>query len=452
MTTEDDVFLKSYNTKKPVVARCSEDVFEKIMESFEKTAAEQSPFASVDNTVLSFDEMKGALRQEGKPQVEDKILKFAQDIYEHWKIRRQGSGNKPLQPTLKVETHQENDEADPYVCFRRREVRQTRKTRARDIQSTERLRKLRKELEEGRYLLVLTQQREKLKARMRKAEQNVFEKRAKVKDTKVKLGIKTDDEDLINQKVRSFPASAPALTDTVQPQKRRASEYPMARPPPAHRLPGRIDGRPMDADLQLLSAIQEDKENILRQEIEVKVHQHRKWNAEHVDVTREPLEQVLGLGSEMAFRPAAAQYQYLITPPSSLNSFDETVQEKVEQNAISFRAGSPSPSEDDQMAHPAYRRRMGRGGRLWIDRRGMPSVDTRAVDTTSDRWKFDQDDDEEQPVYEKDPYDTNAIRFRASIPFSPHIYQQRGGRGELAPRPASNNRAIAGPPQPQPPT
>jgi enhancer of polycomb-like protein len=219
------------------------------------------------------------------------------------------------------------------------------------------------------------------------------------------------------------------MTDPEQPQKRKISEFPqLSRPSVTQlRLPGRSDGRPVDADLILLSEMLAQKENRLRLEIEEKAQQHRKWNMGYVDLTREPLSPVSGQGPDTGFRPATAQYQYLMTPPSSVTSesFDHPSSPTHEKSdPFTFRYSSP-PEEDLHAGQPAYRRRIGRGGRLWIDRRGMPSAG-RNVDTTgSDRWKYDQDDDDVQPVYEMDPYDTKALRFRASIPFPQHLLPQR---------------------------
>lgn len=64
------------------------------------------------------------------------------------------------------------------------------------------MRKLRKELEDARQLVAMIKQREVAKNDMLAVERELFERRAKVKETKRKLGIKGDDEDLINQKVR----------------------------------------------------------------------------------------------------------------------------------------------------------------------------------------------------------------------------------------------------------
>jgi enhancer of polycomb-like protein len=224
------------------------------------------------------------------------------------------------------------------------------------------------------------------------------------------------------------------------------------------RIPPRADGRSLDSELVSLSELQAQKENILQKDIEDKSRQHEIWNSAFEDLTREPLSPVLQ-GSQTGFRPATAQYQ-LMTPPSSVSSesFDhpspgqEKPKEKLEP--FTFRYGSVSEDEDPR-GQPAYRRRIGRCGRLWIDRRGMPSATTARDkdDLVSDRWKYDEDDEEEQPVYEKDPYDTNALRFRATIPFPQHLVPQRV-RQESAqqarsngPSP-SNNRSIAAAPQP----
>jgi enhancer of polycomb-like protein len=197
MTTDDDAYLKAFNQKRPISSNLSEDDFERVMEIFESTADRQAPFAAVDNTVVAYDLMETSLKEDG----EIKLLPYAPEVYEYWKTRRQFSSNKPLQPSLKFEVHQDADDGDPYVCFRRRDVRQTRKTRARDVQSTEKLKRLRKELEDGRQLVELAHQRELARRDQIALDRSIFEQRARVKDVRIRLGIKVSDEDLINQKV-----------------------------------------------------------------------------------------------------------------------------------------------------------------------------------------------------------------------------------------------------------
>jgi len=206
------------------------------------------------------------------------------------------------------------------------------------------------------------------------------------------------------------------IADNQQPQKKpRPSDFPVQRPPVQGRLPGRIDGRSLDADLVHLSDLQEEKENDLRRKIDEKALMHRKWNDEHVDLTREPLSPIQGQGPEMSFRPATAQYQYL-TPPSSVTSesLEQSFPVPEKPEPVVARYSSP-PQEDEPRGQPAYRRRVGRLGRLWIDRRGMAPAPRNDDETMSDRWKYDQDDDDEQPVYELDPYDIDALRYRSTM-------------------------------------
>ncbi|KAF9881336.1 hypothetical protein CkaCkLH20_01486 [Colletotrichum karsti] len=448
MTTEDDEFLKQYNsTKKTVASQLSEDDFERIMEVFEEIASEQTPFASIDNTVVAYDVMVPSLSQLGS----QKLTAHAKHVYEHWRSRRQAIGNKPLHPSVKFETHQESDEADPYVCFRRREARQTRKTRQRDVQSAEKLKRLRRELEDGRQLIIHSYEREMLKREALNLDRLIFEQRAKLKEMKVKLGIKTEDEDLINQK----------------PQKKKPVEAPaLQRPPGNHlRIAVRPDGRSMEADLLQLADKLAEKENELRADVENKIHNHRKWNQNHVDVTRDPLSPVKEQGMEVNFRPAKTQY--LMTPPASTSSEsdamdiddEEPFAEKSNMSVFQFTAGGAGGKEQPPNSQPAFRRRIGRLNRLWIDRRGMTTPPRIEGEEYSDRWKYDQDDEDETPVYDLDPYDTRALKFRATIPLSQYVYPRRQipqeglVNGQVPPQAAGvagSRPALPQPPVPQP--
>jgi enhancer of polycomb-like protein len=219
MSTEDDVFLTEYN-KSRQDGIASPDVFEQIMEIFEYITNEEAPYAAIDQTVIPFEALRKPLQK-----LDERSQTFAKDFYEFWKKRKQENGNRPLQPRLKFETHQDNDDGDPYVCFRRREVRQTRKTRARDVQSTEKLKRLRKELEEGRTLVKMVYDREMIKRDLMKVDRDIFETRAELKAIKLKTGIKADDDELlINQKVPSFRAPFGSLSElqltSISPKRR----------------------------------------------------------------------------------------------------------------------------------------------------------------------------------------------------------------------------------------
>ena len=80
-----------------------------------------------------------------------------------------------------------------------------RKTRGRDAQSAEKLKKLRKELEEARQLIALVRQREIIKREQLATERQLFEQRTTLRQVKRNLPEQFregDDDILINQKVR----------------------------------------------------------------------------------------------------------------------------------------------------------------------------------------------------------------------------------------------------------
>ena len=219
---DDHTFFKSMNKKRNASTQCSEDQFEEIINCFEETAQMKQPYAAVDSPpVLSYDEIQGSMDD----YLDDRARTFTREIYEHWKSRRLEAGNKSLITGLKVkllpiqlwlrsainkfkfETGVDTDDADPYVCFRRREVRQIRKTRGRDAHSAEKLKKLRKELEESREIMAMIRQREITKKEQLAVERQLFEQRANLRQVKLNLPdqYKEGDEDiLVNQKVGRF--------------------------------------------------------------------------------------------------------------------------------------------------------------------------------------------------------------------------------------------------------
>ena len=221
MDEVDEIALQKINFHLPSELKpCTEDQFEEVMGFFEETVRTKQPYAAVVNApVLALGELEEQFDEASEPTVR-RLAKF---VYEHWRSRRLDSANHGLLPHLKVsnanlfslsfltitkfETGQDTDDADPYVCFRRREIRQIRKTRHRDAQSAEKLRRLRKELEDARHIMAMVKQREIMRKEVLSIDKLLFKQRADVKETKRKLGIKGDDEDLVNQKV-SDPALA----------------------------------------------------------------------------------------------------------------------------------------------------------------------------------------------------------------------------------------------------
>ncbi|KAI9677550.1 MAG: Enhancer of polycomb-like protein 1 [Caeruleum heppii] len=409
MSDEDDAFLRAKNEKVVLSQRCSENQFEEIMDFFERTARSRQPFAAVDNApALSYDEMESSFDE----TMGESVTSFAKDIYDHWLNQRTKSGNKILMPGLRVrtlDTGQDTDDADPYVCFRRREVRQVRKTRGRDAQSTEKLRRLRKEMEDTRQLLALVKQREMTRREMFQVERTLFEQRSNMKEVKRKLGIKGDDVDLINQK----------------PQKKKPSEQTQRQATTQLRLPSRIDGRPADPELILLQDTLIEKQSAIQKHIDERAAQFRQRNHDHVDLTTSPLTSTDGQSSFPKFRSAITEY--LPTPPASVSSeasgeadsTDVTNEVQSQEAPVAVRYASPT-HDGSPKGQPAFRRRIGRGGRFMIDRRGFRVESKEAIDPrVLDRFKYDPEDDDEDLTHVVDRFDTMSMFFRASFMGSP---------------------------------
>ncbi|QQK45400.1 Enhancer of polycomb-like protein 1 [Penicillium digitatum] len=394
MTDEDDVFLKIMNQKRdPSAGRCTDDIFEEVMNFFEETAQMKQPYASIDNPpALSFAEMQDMM----DATLEDPMKMFAKEIYEHWKSRRMAVQNNGLVSQLKFETGQDTDDSDPFVCFRRREVRQIRKTRGRDAQSAEKLRRLRKELEDARELVALVRQREIARREMLSMERQLFKQRAEVKEMKRKLNIKDDDEDLINQK-----------------PKKRVLDMPPQRPnAPQLRMP--LKAGQGAEDLQLLEDVQAEKENEILRDIKQNITKHIKWNEGYVDHTRAPLspspERTFDVST---FRPAFTTQ--LPTPPSSESSGEMDTSLDVTSPLFSRDklASHTIELHDEPHRMPSFRRRFGRGGRLMIDRRNMGARKVDIDPIKADRFKFDQEDSEEENDYDTDAYSIQIMQHRA---------------------------------------
>ncbi|RAR00163.1 histone acetyltransferase complex component [Stemphylium lycopersici] len=448
MTSDDAAFLKSYNQKRSKNNQCSEDEFEEVIYFFEETTSTKQPFAAVDNPpVLTYEELEAEFDE----TISESARQFARDIYEHWKNQRLLKGNRPLMPSLKFETNLETDDADPYVCFRRREVRQVRKTRGRDAQVTEKLKKLRKELEEARLLMSQVKRREAVIREQLATDKLIFEQRHAVKELKRRLGIKGDDDELlITQKVhlRSQPANASHETNALQPApkpkrivdvERQRQTLPGMKPPNT-----RPDGRLIDGDIVYLEEQQAKRTEAIDSFIEDNLVKHQKWNVGWVDATWRPITPPLEpAAAKSDFRTVFTETQ-LPTPPASVS--DEEGADAAAVAPLSKQSDSRrSPRirfatpPDDVPFHDQsrFRRRIGRGGRMMIDRRGVKRQKTERIDDRlADRWRFSGDSSEDEETYPVDWTDNLHIRYRIMI--------ERQGEKVAAqqPPPGPNRRTI----------
>lgn len=368
-----------------------------------------------------------------------------------------------LTRTSQFETGQETDDGDPYVCFRRREVRQIRKTRGRDAQSAEKLRRLRKELEEARELVAMVRQRELARKELLVAERQVFVQRAEVKEMKRKLGIKDDDDDLVNQRVRivfvfRIRSEIPLANVPSQQPKKRPPEVPASSRPGATqlRMPPRPSGQPGE-DLVLLEDVQADKESEVLREIKQNIAKHSKWNEGYVDWTTAPLTPTSDHSFDAEFRPAITT-EYLPTPPASESSDHsrDALEELSRFDALTKFARTVQqciPSDEESSRNmPSFRRRIGRGGRMMIDRRNLPFRNKSEADPIKlERFKYDQDDEDMDPIYEMDEFDIQIMQHRAYLSaksrdqaaaqaqFQAHVQAQRRLQGETPVMAGPNN-------------
>ncbi|KAI7887922.1 enhancer of polycomb-like-domain-containing protein [Mucor mucedo] len=205
MDEEDEVFLNNYIAQFPNDT-LSEDSFEKIMWECESITNQQWPHLYLDATLIA--DYKTFM--DNVPDYSKlKTLANFSIIFDYWRTRRLQREGKSIIPQLKFEEILKN-EADPYVCFRRRETKPIRKTRRTDQQSLERLRKLRSEMEMSRNLLGMVLRREKTRKEGLVLEHNVFEQKRIIHEYQRTLGIKEDDDILMPKKKRHVESSSGA--------------------------------------------------------------------------------------------------------------------------------------------------------------------------------------------------------------------------------------------------
>ena len=247
----------------------------------------------------------------------------------------------------------------------------------------------------------------------------LFEQRANLRQVKQNLPdqYKEGDEDLL-----------------IQQKPKKKSVDINQRLPNVQQLQRRPDGRVAEADLILLSDLHADQERLFTEQINLKISQHQQWNEGWADLTKAPLTPPLESGTRSAFRTATTEY--LPTPPASISS-EHSGDVATDIGALNLNKAETvavryaSPAYDGPChSQPSYRRRYGRGGRLFIDRRGMRTQPKAGLPSpVSDRYKFDDDDDEDEPpIYFVDPFDTENMQHRAKILPSPPTQAQTQAR------------------------
>lgn len=464
---EDEKFVATLNESKAAKdgGRVTLDLFEEVVSFFEATASIRQPFATIDNApVLSFEEIQSAFDY----TISDDGQKWASEIYPHWHALRLAKSNQALMPVLKFETGAETDDSDAYVCFRRREVRQARKTRGRDAQVVEKLKKLRRELEDARQLVFSINAREKLGSEKVECDRRVFDQRQELKRVKIQHSIKgdkgDDEELLINQRpvVKPKP-KAEVVTAPSRPSTLKLTSS------------GRVEVRPPEQDLVQLEDLREEAEAMVRRAVESKIQKHREWNRGFTDDTWKPICPPSYGRAGAAHLPTITEVQ-LPTPPASVEGGDDADKMDVDQPEKMGAKDLPTPPSDAGEAQhapeartmfkfqsppdtshrslPTFRRRFGRLGRLHIDavrpKRVAPMAASGVVyDSDSDMEMPDgeegEDNNEEVVVVHPVDYWSNwNLNYRASLMGSTRKAEQQPSQQQQQ-QPPDSARKSSGP-------
>lgn len=181
-----------------------------------------------------------------------------------------------------------------------------------------------------------------------------------------------------------------------------------------------MDGRPPESDLLSLQSSLDKKEEEFQRCIDDNVIRHQNWNKGWVDITWRPITPPLEDRTKSNFRTAITEY--LPTPPLSATSeqsieivhADEELPKLNKDSALV--QSDPFRRSDPGLVQPSFRRRVGRGGRLMIDRRGIVPTAPREVDErVFDRYKYDADSDEDDEVYSIDYFRDFSIKYRVLL-------------------------------------
>ncbi|XP_037550299.1 enhancer of polycomb homolog 1 [Nematolebias whitei] len=153
---EDDTFVNKLKKKVEITLLQFEDMIDRL----EKGSGQQP---------VSLQEAKLLLKED------DELIK---EVFDYWSRKRKTCKSGSLIPSVKQEKRDGSSTSDPYVAFRRRtEKMQTRKNRKNDEASYEKMLKLRRDLSRAVTILEMIKKREKVKRELLHLTLEVVEKR-----------------------------------------------------------------------------------------------------------------------------------------------------------------------------------------------------------------------------------------------------------------------------------
>ncbi|OSX65465.1 hypothetical protein POSPLADRAFT_1167718, partial [Postia placenta MAD-698-R-SB12] len=196
----------------------SEDEFELVMAIFEKVTHEKTeflhhgleqgtpfpPFSDYQDTFTT-DLPPSTFALFTKPASvppPSQLLRLARTVYPYWRERRIERAGHPIIPTVNLDETDSKNES--YICFRRREIKAVRKTRAQQVTYSDKLTRLRDELDEALKLSNFLMRREKAKRESAHHAHTVWDKRFTLAEFKRKYPslCSKEDDDLFYDKER----------------------------------------------------------------------------------------------------------------------------------------------------------------------------------------------------------------------------------------------------------
>ncbi|KIJ67208.1 hypothetical protein HYDPIDRAFT_25680 [Hydnomerulius pinastri MD-312] len=344
------------------------------------------------------------------------LLRLAKTIYPWWRERRTERIGHRIIPILNYDETDVNNES--YICFRRREIKAVRKTRASQATSSDKLLRLQSELSQSLELAKTLLARENLKKDNAQQAVQVWEKRLEFVELKRKfpsLSTKEDDE-LLHDKERVAKKPRVEAVGRITGLKLRARE----------------SGDPGSPSIPVEAAIRpKERLSLINAAIERDLTRRKERDHGYEDVVENPYQRPALPYPRRHWKPMPSSSRISTSPEPDREDEEGVKSEHVRYLRRRFtRLGGTMLDRRDAFMQRLgirddgdtfTRRRHGFGRRLQ-DIFDDPENDEDAR-RLRERWRFDQDDDpmvapegaEEQDRVLVDDYDPKYLRHMMTL-------------------------------------
>lgn len=383
------------------------------------------------------------------------VSSYGNSVYDYFKGRKIERTGQPVTPVLKFNGEDDND---AYICFRQRQFRQQRKTRRADIQSSEKLVKLYLELKATKELCFMVAQRELMRLEAIETEKDIFELRCKVKAIKRDLGITDSDEDLIAHKKKK-PIPIPQAVEVKDEKKKIIPKTGNNANIEKTKVPDVLDGPQQfqpyvklppskipDMELETVELLLSSKHDSMAKYVEEKLRKRKQRDIGFTNLTDDAYSPLLNISLPYTkvLDPSRIPYSSITSSFFDVESYgyipqvDKYIEKGVAgEDVIAYNSQTMmmSNKHPPEQYNPFYndhvltsdstmtlRKRVGRLGQVYIDRRiphevELEELDDEASERLKDQWKFDTDFTQAETLSD-DPAklntisnDTQVIRF-----------------------------------------